>query len=223
MVNGDAPSSKALSVRYPCSCPPVLSSLIMSYCPTYTSKPPPALVNFTNALIQHLQSYPIVSDSISTFKSNPYGQKSMALADNTYNNFVAPFVPYAQRPYSLVKPYVAKADDIANTGLSKVDANFPIVKEDSKKVYGTVLDFAFMPLRLAGDGKNYVLGTYSSEYKKCGGDGLVSGGKAFITTGLVVTSDTLAWLSNFLAAKKEQTKEIAKEKKEVAKEKTGNK
>lgn len=83
-------------------------------------------------------------------------------------------------------------------------------------MYGTVLDFAFMPLRMAGDGKDYVLNTYSSEYKKCGGDGLVSGGKALITTGLVVTSDSLAWLSSFLAAKKEQTKEVAKEK-------TGNK
>jgi hypothetical protein len=158
----------------------------------------------------------VVSDSISTFKSNPYGQKSIAIADNTYNNLVAPFVPYAQRPYSLVKPYVSKADDIADTGLNKVDAKFPIVKEDSKKVYGTVLDFAFMPLRMAGGGKDYVLNTYSSEYKKCGGDGLVSGGKALITTGLVVTSDSLAWLSSFLAAKKEQTKEVAKEK-------TGNK
>ena len=73
-----------------------------------------------------------------------------------------------------------------------------------------------MPLRLAGDGKNYVSETYSSEYKKCGGAGLVSGGKAMITTGLVVTSDSLAWLSNFLAQKTEQTKEVAKEK-------TGNK
>lgn len=162
--------------------------------------------------MQHIQSYPVVADSISTFKSNPYGQKSINLADNTYKSLVAPFVPYAQRPYSLVKPYVTKADDIADTGLTKVDANFPIVKEDSQKVYGTVLDFAFMPLRLAGDSKNYVLDTYSKEYKKCGGAGLVSGGKAMITTSLVVTSDGLAWLGSFVATKKQQTKEVAKEK-----------
>ena len=166
--------------------------------------------------MQHLQSYPVVSDSISTFKSNPYGQKSIAIADNTYAKIVAPFVPYAQRPYSLVKPYVAKADEIADTGLNKVDARFPIVKEDSKKVYGSILDFAFMPLRMAGDGKNYVLDTYSSEYKKCGGAGIISGGKAMITTGLVVTSDSLAWLSQLVARKTEQTKEVTKEK-------TGNK
>ena len=170
----------------------------------------------TNVSIQHIQSYPVVADSISTFKSNSYGQKSISLADHTYNSLVAPIVPYAQRPYSLVKPYVAKADDIADTGLNKVDSRFPIVKEESKKVYGTVLDFAFMPLRLAGERKDYVLNTYSNEYQKCGANGLVSGGKALITTGLVVTSDSLAWLSNFLAAKKEKTKEVAKEK-------TGNK
>lgn len=109
-------------------------------------------------------------------------------------------------------PIVAKADAIADGGLSKVDQTFPIVKEDTSKIKGTVLDYAFFPFRLAGEGKNYALNTYSSEYKKCGGDGMVAGGKAIITTGLVFTSDSLAWLSSFLGAKKEQAKSVAKEK-----------
>ena len=69
-----------------------------------------------------------------------------------------------------------------------------------------------MPLRLAGEGKRYVFKTYSSEYKKCGGDGLLAGGKAMVTTSLVVTSDGLAWLSTFLQQKKEEAKEIVKDK-----------
>lgn len=111
-----------------------------------------------------------------------------------------------------MKPYVEKADSIAEGGLSKVDSTFPIVKEDTVKVKSAVIDFAFFPLRLAGTSKDYVLNTYSGEYKKCGGDGYISGGKAIITTSLVVTSDSLAFLSSFLARKKQQTKEIAKEK-----------
>ncbi len=121
-------------------------------------------------------------------------------------------LPYAQKPYGLVAPIVAKADAIADGGLSKVDETFPIVKEDTKKIKGTVLDLAFFPIRLAGEGKDYALNTYSSEYKKCGGDGVVAGGKALITTGLVFTSDSLSWLSSFLNAKKEDAKTVAKEK-----------
>lgn len=96
--------------------------------------------------------------------------------------------------------------------MKKVDETFPIVKEDAQRIKGTIFDYAFMPLRLAGQSKDYVLKTYSSEYKKCGGDGYVAGGKAMVTTGLVVTSDSLAWLSSFVNQKKEQTKEVVKDK-----------
>lgn len=109
-------------------------------------------------------------------------------------------------------PYVAKADAIADGGLSKVDQTFPIMKQDTQKIKGTVLDFAFFPLRMASEGTNHVWSTYSNEYKKCGGDGMVAGGKALITSGLVFISDSLAWLSSFLGAKKEQAKGLAKEK-----------
>ena len=161
---------------------------------------------------QHLTSYPVVSDAISTFKSNPYGKKSLDLSNTGYEKLVAPFVPYAKRPYGYVAPYVAKADSLGSDALSRVDHTFPIVKEDTEKIKGTVLDYAYFPFRLVGDSKNYVLDTYSSEYKKCGGDGYVAGSKAMITTGLVVTSDTLAWLSTFLGQKKEEGSDYAAKK-----------
>lgn len=113
-----------------------------------------------------------------------------------------------------MKPYVAKADSIADGGLAKVDSTFPIVKEDSQKIKNSVINLAFFPLSLAGNSKDYVFSTYSSEYQKCGGDGYISGGKAVITTSLMVTSDSLSWLGSFLTKKKQQTKEIAKEAKE---------
>ena len=96
--------------------------------------------------------------------------------------------------------------------MSKVDSRFPIVKEDTEKIKGTVLDYAYFPFRVVNDGKNYVFDTYGSEYKKCGGDGYVAGGKAVITTGLVVTSDTLAWLSSFLGQKKDEGSAYASKK-----------
>jgi len=175
----------------------------------------------SSEFLSHLTSYPAVSDGISTFKSNPYGAKSLDLADAGYARFVKPVLPYAQKPYGYVAPYVAKADSLASHSLDKVDETFPIVKEDTEKIKGTVLDYAFYPIKLAGESKDYLFSTYSSEYKKCGGDGYVSGGKAIITTSLVVTSDTLNWLSQFLGAKKEQAKSKADEAKAFAKEKTG--
>ena len=157
-------------------------------------------------------SYPAVADAISTIKSNPYGERSIDLANNTYQSIVAPVIPYAQVPFEYIKPYVEKADEMADDGLTKFDKRFPIVKEDSDKIRSSILSLAFMPLRLAAESKDYVLQTYVSEYKKCGGDGYVASGKAMITTTLVMTSDSLAWLSSFLQQKKEQAKEVVKDK-----------
>lgn len=166
----------------------------------------------SSEFINKLTSYPVVNDTLEAVKSNPYGKKSLDLSQAGYDKFVSPFVPYAERPYGYVKPYVGKVDDLASVGLSKVDQTFPIIKETPENIKSTILDYAYFPFRVVGDGKDYIIQTYSSEYKKCGGDGLVSGGKAMITTSLVVTSDTLAWLSSFLSEKKEEGTDYASKK-----------
>lgn len=172
--------------------------------------------------LQHLESYPAVTDSINAVKANSYGQKSLGIADAGYKNFVAPVVPYAQRPYGYVAPYVNKADQLADGMLNKADEKFPVLKEDTQKLKGSIMDIVFMPLRLVGQSKDYALDTYANEYKKCGGDGYVAGGKAVVTSGLVMTSDAFAWLASYLGHKKEQAKEKKEQAKQVAKEKTGN-
>lgn len=176
-------------------------------------------------LHQHVTSYPAVSDSLGAIENNSYGKKGIELATEGYNKVVAPVVPYAQRPYGYVAPYVQKADELADGGLTKVDNTFPIVKQDTEKIKSSILDLAFLPLRLANQSKDYVFSTYSNEYKKCGGNGYIAGGKALITTGLVVTSDSMSWLAEYLGQKKEEGKGFAKEKtdqaKGAAKEKTG--
>lgn len=150
----------------------------------------------------------MVSDSINAVKSNPYGQKAINTADAGYKNFVAPVASYAQKPYGYVAPYVNKADQLADGALSKVDKKFPVMKEDTDKIKSSVLDLAFFPLRLAASSKDYALDTYSKQYQKCGGDGYVAGGKALITTSLIVTSDAFSWLADFLNQKKEQGESV---------------
>ncbi|KAI9746083.1 MAG: hypothetical protein M1818_000764 [Claussenomyces sp. TS43310] len=166
----------------------------------------------SSAFLSHLTSYPVISDSISTFKSNPYGQKSLDLADQGYNTFAKPVIPYFSKPYQYVSPYVSKVDSIGDSTLSKVDSKFPAVKKPTGELYDNGKGIVFFPLRKTLEGKDYVLSTYNSEYKKVGGEGLVTLGKAAVTTTLIVSSDALSWLSNFLSAKKTQAKEVANEK-----------
>ncbi|KAL1971250.1 hypothetical protein VTN77DRAFT_202 [Rasamsonia byssochlamydoides] len=162
--------------------------------------------------LSHLTSYPVVSESIATLKSNKYAAKSLDYADQGYERFAKPFLPYLSKPYEYVAPYLAKADSLGDQGLTKVDETFPIIKEDTETIKGTIIDNAYFPVKLVGDVKKHVLDTYDSEYKRCGGNGLVASGKAVITTGLVISQESLAWLSSVLAAKKEQAKNAANEK-----------
>lgn len=67
-------------------------------------------------------------------------------------------------------------------------------------------------MQLAGDMKQHLVDTYGSEYQKCGGDGMIASGKAVITTSLVLSQESLAWINSFLQTKKEQTKDAVKEK-----------
>ena len=90
-------------------------------------------VNGTRAssqFIDHLTSYPVVSDGIETFKSNPYGKKSLELADSAYSRFGKPVEPYLETPKQYAAPYAKKADELADSGLSQIETRFPIVKED---------------------------------------------------------------------------------------------
>lgn len=159
-----------------------------------------------------MDTYPSVHDSITTFKQNPLGQKTLSLADQGYNTFAKPVLPYFAKPYQYVSPYVAKADSIGDSILSKVDAKFPVVKKPTGELYDNATGIAFFPLRKGLEGKDYIFKTYNTECKKVGGDGLLKIGKAAVTTTLIVGSDALSWLGSFLAVKKEQTKEVVNEK-----------
>ncbi|KAL2222738.1 putative pathogenesis associated protein Cap20 [Thermoascus aurantiacus ATCC 26904] len=163
--------------------------------------------------LTHLASYPVISESIATFKNTKYGAKSLDYADQSYSRFAKPVLPYLSKPYGYLAPYIAKVDALGDSGLSKVELAFPIVKEDTETIKGTIRDRAYLPLRLAGDVKKHVFELYDSEYAKCGGNGYVASGKAVITTGLLLSQESLAWLSTFLGSKKEeQAKDAVNEK-----------
>ncbi|KUI53310.1 Perilipin-2 [Cytospora mali] len=163
-----------------------------------------------SSFLKHLTDYPVVHDSFETFKSNPYGAKSIQLGDSAYQTFAAPVLPYLYKPYQYVEPYVKKADDLGNLALDKVDERFPVVKKPTNEIFTDAKGIVLFPLHKGFEGKDHVFSVYSSEYKKANGDngnafGLIPAGKATVATALVITGETVRFIGDFLSAKKEQT------------------
>lgn len=116
--------------------------------------------NGTSKFVGRLGSYPVVADSVETFKSYPIGQKSIDLVSAGYENAVKPVASYLEKPIAYAKPYVAKADELADSGLGQVESHFPIVKEDTTTIVDKGKSVIFYPFTLADNGKTYVVNTW---------------------------------------------------------------
>ncbi|ORY60095.1 uncharacterized protein BCR38DRAFT_460049 [Pseudomassariella vexata] len=171
-------------------------------------------VHSSSATLQHITGYPLVSDALTTFKSNPYGQKSIELGDSAYKTFAAPVLPYLSRPYQYVSPYVQKADYLGAGVLNKVDERLPVLKTPTKELYSNGKQIVFYPVVKGKDATDHVFSVYNSEYKKVGGDGVVTYGKALISTGLVVTTEALNWIGDILRSGQSKAKEAGNEARE---------
>jgi hypothetical protein len=154
-----------------------------------------------------LLKYPVINDSVETFKSNGLGQRSIQLGDSAYKTFAQPVLPYFSKPYGYVSPYVKRVDELGDKTLSQVDQRFPIVTKPTGELYADAKGIVFYPLHVGLEGRDHIFSTYQSEYKKIGGEnGLVVTGKALISTALVVTTEAYTKVSGYLMAKKDAAK-----------------
>ncbi|GAB7344388.1 hypothetical protein MBLNU457_2244t2 [Dothideomycetes sp. NU457] len=165
----------------------------------------------SSKFLDHLTSYPVVSDGITNFKQNQYGAKSIEIANDTYDRFGKPLTPYLRTPYNYAEPYIKSADSIAADGLDKVDQRFPIVKEDTQTVFETARNYALEPFVIAGQTYNYVMATWNDEYTKTikrdnRGPGLLSSVMALVSTEMKITADALAVAADWLRPRKEEAK-----------------
>ncbi|KAH7378300.1 hypothetical protein BKA66DRAFT_421529 [Pyrenochaeta sp. MPI-SDFR-AT-0127] len=153
----------------------------------------------SSRVLSHLQSYPVVHDSVEGFKSNPNGSKILAFATNTYNSVVAPFHPYLRTPYSYVAPYIDHADKFGDNTLSKIETHLPIVKEETPKLK----EYALSPL-------TYLKGTWDDEYSKTQRqDGLVKKGIVLVSTELKILQDgCTVFLGYWNKGKEQATKKV---------------
>jgi hypothetical protein len=120
-----------------------------------------------------------VHDTFETVKNSQLGGKTLNLASSYYSSFVAPLHPYLQRPYSVAHPYLTRADELGDSGLSTFEAYVPAVKEDTSVLKG----YAFAPY-------NYVAGTWNEQYERTSHqNGLVKTGLAVVSTELKMFQD----------------------------------
>jgi len=165
-----------------------------------------------SAFIEHLLKYPVINDSVETFKSNQLGQKSMQLGDTAYQTFARPVLPYFSKPYEYVSPYVKRVDDLGDKTLCRVDERFPAVTKPTGELYNDAKSLVLFPYHKGLEGRDHIFETYRTEYKKVGGDGVVTYGKALITTALVVTTEAYSKVYAYLGAKRDTVKAELNEK-----------
>ncbi|KAI5797715.1 hypothetical protein EDC01DRAFT_727405 [Geopyxis carbonaria] len=170
----------------------------------------------------HLKSYPVVADGITTFSSHPLGQRTISLSHSAYSTFIAPLSPYLSKAY----PYVNKADEFANDNLVKIETRFPLVKEPTESLKTMAMDTLGYPRKLAGEvivrgqdfakgKKEYVFKVYDDEFSKMPeaerNSGYIPIAKAGVTTGFVVSSELMGAIAGYLGNKKEQAQTKAAE------------
>ncbi|PHH75788.1 hypothetical protein CDD80_2071 [Ophiocordyceps camponoti-rufipedis] len=167
-----------------------------------------------SAFIQHLLNYPLINDGISSFKSNQLAQRSLRLGDSAYQTLARPVMPYFEKPYQYLSPYVRKADALGDETLSRIDERFPAVKKPTSEIYQNTRHLLLIPFHKGIEGRDHVFHVYDNEVKKASSEkqGLVAQGLAAVNTALVVSNETLCWLSSFLSAKKAEASKAANDK-----------
>jgi len=160
--------------------------------------------------LSHLISYPVISDGITTYKSHPYGAKSISLVNSAYSTAYTTFYPrlspFLETPYSYVAPYLAKADSIGDSTLSSLDSRFPIVKAETSKISEKVQGLAGYPFVVVGKGREFVSKAWSEEYERSQGTGVVKGARAVIGTELKVGAAVIEYLRAVVGKVREEGK-----------------
>lgn len=177
-----------------------------------------------SAFLNKLTQYPVISSALSTYKSNPYGAKTLDISQNLYNRFGAPLKPYLETPASYAQPYAQKADNMGVSGLEALETRAPAVKDDPQTLFSKAKSLAWMPIRKTGEARDYVWETYNSEYEKTAryknrGPGLMTSAMAVVSTELKVASDFFGAVSEWLGPKYEEGKNEVAQAVEGAREK----
>lgn len=150
-----------------------------------------------------------------TIQKTKYGQQTIAISSSaleTFESLTKPVLPYLSKPYEYVSPYVKKADDLGDRTLDNIDQRFPVVRKPTAEVYKDTKDFVLYPMRKGIESRDHVVSVYNGERKQIGGDGVFPLSKALAVTAIVVTTETLGWVREYLTTATAAAKEVVQEK-----------
>ncbi|KAL9082910.1 MAG: hypothetical protein Q9159_006111 [Coniocarpon cinnabarinum] len=142
------------------------------------------------------------------------GDKPITNSDNsphsqTLDSIVTPLLPYLKTPISIASPYLHRADELGDNALNSVDSHFPAVKStDYNKLRSQTHDVAAYPLKIAQDGRDYIVRVYQDERKKVGGEGVVALGKTVISAELHVLGDAVEVGRSLFGEAKQEAKKM---------------
>jgi hypothetical protein len=120
----------------------------------------------------------------------------------------------------VLSPYLARADALGDSGLTRFEERFPIVREDTQRVRGLAAEAAAAPLVAVRRGRDYLLETYSRERGEVPVNGLVGVGVAVVRTEWRVAADVLGAAMRWWAVGKAELKQ--KREQHVSKKKKGH-
>jgi hypothetical protein len=109
---------------------------------------------------------------------------------------------------------VRKADSLGDSALSVADEKFPVITKPTGELYDGAKGIAFFPVRKAGEGRDYVLATYSDKFKETerkSSTPVVAHGRALVATAFAVGYGAFSWAASFLGQKKTEVKESARQ------------
>lgn len=157
------------------------------------------------------------------YENNPLGAKSIEIFNSAYHNIAEPILRKLRGPYSIIAPYVQKADQIGNSTLDTVDNQVPAIKKtDIETLKSHAFDMAHFPFKVASESKDYVFSTYNDEYEKTGGNGLITAGKAILSTELRITADAFHKVADLLGPRGKQMEDQLEHLKQIGAEKASH-
>ncbi|KAF8458531.1 hypothetical protein BDZ91DRAFT_743096 [Kalaharituber pfeilii] len=144
--------------------------------------------------LRHLKTFPIVSDSLHARVLKPIG-------------------PFFIKVNDYASPYVSKADELADQGLGKVEAKFPILKEPTENVKSKVSEQLQNPRKFAEDlyesgleftnkQKEHILNVYKQKLADEESKGLLPVAKASLSTSFTLAVESYGWFCSAVSSRK---------------------
>jgi hypothetical protein len=158
--------------------------------------------------LNHLASYPVVSDTLSYAQSFAVIQQAWN-ATQKATGLLQPFTPLLEKANHIAAPVVTKVDDFADSKLGQLDEKIPFVKKPTQELADFLAQQKDFATGLAQKEREYVLSVFADELEKAAGEnkaGYIPTAKAGVNTGIVISQELIAWIAELVQKRRAEKK-----------------